>query len=242
MVRSVDIAGGLPLREGLARERSEEQRLFERGEARRGHRRVPGEATAALRMTAFDVTSLRGRRADQRFNRTAVGDLLERLTWSRPDQEAIVGAPGAYFDPDFARVTYRQGDETANRVANALLAAGLEPSDRVLLYCENSVEALLAMIGIAKAGLVAVPVNPLMAPDVLTLGDRARRAALRDRRRGPARARGRAPGCQADVIDRRRSPNSDSRRTRPPSPTSRSTATTSGRCSSRAARPRCPRR
>ena len=119
-------------------------------------------------MTAFDVTSLRGRRADQRWNRTAVGDLLERLTWSRPDHEAIVGAPGAYFDPAFARVSYRHGDETANRVANALLAAGLEPSDRVLLYCDNSVEALLTMIGIAKAGLVAVPVNPLMAPDVLT--------------------------------------------------------------------------
>jgi hypothetical protein len=39
----------------------------------------------------FDVTTLRGRRADQRWNRTAVGDLLERLTWSRPDQDAIVG-------------------------------------------------------------------------------------------------------------------------------------------------------
>src|SRR3954453_11339817 len=119
-------------------------------------------------MSAFDVTSLRDRRADQPWNRTSVGDLLERLTWSRPDQEAIVGAPGAYFDAAFARVTYRQGDEAANRVANALLAAGLEPADRVLLYCDNSVEALLTVIGIAKAGLVAVPVNPLMAPDVLT--------------------------------------------------------------------------
>src|SRR3954452_11980917 len=118
-------------------------------------------------MTDFDVTTLRGRRADRRWNRTAVGDLLERLTWSRPDQEAIVGWAGAYGDPAFARVTYRQADEAANRVANALLAAGLEPADRVLLYCENSVEALLTLLGIAKAGLVAVPVNPLMAPDVL---------------------------------------------------------------------------
>jgi acyl-CoA synthetase (AMP-forming)/AMP-acid ligase II len=118
-------------------------------------------------MTAFDVTSLRDRRADERWNRTAVGDLLERLTWSRPDQDAIVGWSGAYATPEFARVTYRQADEAANRVANALLAAGLERSDRVILYCENSVEALLTLIGIAKAGLVAVPVNPLMAPDVL---------------------------------------------------------------------------
>src|SRR3954454_4959075 len=127
-------------------------------------------------MTDFDVTTLRGRRADRRWNRTAVGDLLERLTWSRPDQEAIVAWAGAYGDPSFARVTYRQADEAANRVANALLAAGLEPADRVVLYCENSVEALLTLLGIAKAGLVAVPVKPLMAPDVLSWGVRQREA------------------------------------------------------------------
>jgi acyl-CoA synthetase (AMP-forming)/AMP-acid ligase II len=118
-------------------------------------------------MTAFDVTSLRDRRADERWNRTAVGDILERLTWSRPDQDAIVGWTGAYATPEFERVTYAQADVAANRVAHALLAAGLERSDRVVLYCDNSVEALLTLIGIAKAGLVAVPVNPLMAPDVL---------------------------------------------------------------------------
>jgi acyl-CoA synthetase (AMP-forming)/AMP-acid ligase II len=115
----------------------------------------------------FDVTTLRGRRADQRWNRTAVGDILERLTWSHPDKEAIVACPGAFADPAFERVTYRQADAIANQVAHALLAAGLQPADRVILYCDNSVEALLTMVGIAKAGLVAVPVNPLMAPDVL---------------------------------------------------------------------------
>jgi acyl-CoA synthetase (AMP-forming)/AMP-acid ligase II len=150
-------------------------------------------------MTAFDVTSLRGRRADQRWNRTSVGDLLERLTWSRPDQEAIVGAPGAFFDPAFARVSYRRGDETANRVANALHAQGLEPGDRVLLYCDNSVEALLTMIGIAKAGLVAVPVNPLMAPDVLTwaIDHVEPRYAIVD---DALRERAESAGLRADLI------------------------------------------
>src|SRR5215213_3122942 len=116
----------------------------------------------------FDVTSLNGRRAAQRWNRVAVGDILERLTWAHPDKEAIVAWAGAFADPVYERVTYREADATANQVANALLAAGLERSARVVLYCDNSVEALLTMIGIAKAGLVAVPVNPLMAPDVLT--------------------------------------------------------------------------
>jgi acyl-CoA synthetase (AMP-forming)/AMP-acid ligase II len=118
-------------------------------------------------MATFDVTSLHGRRADARFNRLAVGDLLERVTWVTPDKEALIGWEGAYGEAAYARVTYRQADETANRVAHALLAAGLRRSDRVIMYCDNSVEALLTLVGIAKAGLVAVPVNPLMAPDVL---------------------------------------------------------------------------
>jgi acyl-CoA synthetase (AMP-forming)/AMP-acid ligase II len=118
-------------------------------------------------VTAFDVTSLHGRRADERFNRLSVGDLLERVAWVTPDQDALIGWEGAYGEPAFARVSYRDADAVANRVAHALLGAGLARSDRVILYCDNSVEALLTLVGIAKAGLVAVPVNPLMAPDVL---------------------------------------------------------------------------
>ena len=44
--------------------------------------------------------------------------------------------------PRFARVTYRQADQLANQVANALLARGLRRGDTCMLFCENSVEAL----------------------------------------------------------------------------------------------------
>ena len=125
----------------------------------------------------IDVTSLSGRRALNRWERVSVGDVLERLTWSYPDKEAIVGWEGAYGESDFARLTYRQADELANRFANGLLARGLARSDRVLLFCENSVEAFLAKIGIAKAGMVAVPINPSLAPDVVA--DLIRRTAPR---------------------------------------------------------------
>ena len=54
----------------------------------------------------FDVTSLHHRRATRRWERTSVGDLLERMTWSFPDQEALVGREGAYADPAFRRLTY----------------------------------------------------------------------------------------------------------------------------------------
>ena len=115
----------------------------------------------------LDVTSLHHRRAVHRWERMSVGDLIERVTWSRPDKLAIVGRPGAYADERLAALTYRQADEAANQVAHALLASGLERGDVVLLFCENSVEAYLAKIGIAKAGLVAAPLNPMMAPDLV---------------------------------------------------------------------------
>lgn len=118
-------------------------------------------------MTVHDVETLRGRRADQRWNRMSVGDILERVTWSTPDKTALVGWQGAYADVRFERMTYRQADEAANQVAHALLTEGLSPGDRVLLYCGNSIEAVVLFFGIAKAGLVAVPVNSLLAPDVL---------------------------------------------------------------------------
>ncbi len=116
---------------------------------------------------AIDVETLRGRRAVQRWERTSVGDVFERLTWSRPDQVAIAAADGAHGEARFASVTYRQADAAANQLAHALATAGLAPGDRVLLFCENTVEAFLAKIGIAKAGMVAVPLNPGLAPDVL---------------------------------------------------------------------------
>src|SRR6478736_1064775 len=123
------------------------------------------ESLMSLREDAveLDVTSLHHRRAVHRWERMSVGDLIERVTWSRPDKEAIVGRPGAYADERMRALTYRQADTVANQVAHALLASGLERGDVVLLFCENSVEAYLAKIGIAKAGLVAAPLNPKLA-------------------------------------------------------------------------------
>jgi hypothetical protein len=62
----------------------------------------------------FDVTSLHHRRATNRWERTSVGDLLERMTWSYPDKLAIIGAPGAYADAEFASLTvfWRAGCNT----------------------------------------------------------------------------------------------------------------------------------
>ncbi|MBM6545412.1 AMP-binding protein [Janibacter sp. YIM B02568] len=115
----------------------------------------------------IDVTSLYGRRNDDRWNRMVIGDVFERVRWSTPDKVALIGWSGAYGRERLHQVTYAQADDFANRVANALLAQGLERGSRVLLYCDNSIEAVLTMIGVAKAGLVAVPVNPNFTGDLL---------------------------------------------------------------------------
>lgn len=114
----------------------------------------------------IDVENLVGRRPVNRWERVSVGDLLERMRWSYPDKEAIVASSDACTSSRFARLTYRQADELANQVANALIARGLTQGDRVLFFCENTIEAYVAKFGVAKAGGVCAPVNPRMAPDV----------------------------------------------------------------------------
>lgn len=115
----------------------------------------------------LDVENFRNRRNDDRWNRVSVGDVIERMTWIEPDKTALVCTPDATVDPAYQRVTYRQANALVNRVANALLARDLPPATRIAMFCDNSTEAWLTKIGIAKAGLVAAPVNVMMAPDVM---------------------------------------------------------------------------
>lgn len=128
---------------------------------------IPSRAGAATDAALFDTESLYNRRADKRWDRVCVGDITERMTWSRPDDLAIVGWEGAYSSPEFASLTWRQADELANRVANMLLDHGLRRGDRLMLACENSVEAYVAKLGAAKVGVVAASLNPAFAPDVV---------------------------------------------------------------------------
>jgi long-chain acyl-CoA synthetase len=63
--------------------------------------------------------------------------------------------------------TYGQVDEISGRVASALLATGLQRGDKVAVQLPNLPQFLFAYFGILKAGLVMVPLNPLlMAPEV----------------------------------------------------------------------------
>jgi acyl-CoA synthetase (AMP-forming)/AMP-acid ligase II len=64
-------------------------------------------------------------------------------------------------------LTYAQWNARACRLANGLLGLGLKKGDRVALLAFNRVEWMEIYIALAKAGLVAVPVNfRLVTPEV----------------------------------------------------------------------------
>src|SRR5574341_2272635 len=83
-----------------------------------------------------------------------IGTLLPRHARYRPDHLAVV------FERE--RLTFRQLNARVNRLANALLAAGLAKGDKVATVLPNCLEQLDVYWAAAKTGLVVVPMSPLL--------------------------------------------------------------------------------
>jgi long-chain acyl-CoA synthetase len=69
---------------------------------------------------------------------------------------------------DDYRLTYAEIDRMANRVANALIEHGVRRGDRVAIYLNNSIEAVVSIFATLKAGGVFVVVNHTTKRDKLT--------------------------------------------------------------------------
>src|SRR5262245_59318592 len=72
-------------------------------------------------------------------------------------------------DAEFAihgdrRITYREALAETNRLANALVGAGLRMGDRIAVLSKNSIEFVLLYLAASKAGVVIVPLNYRLAP------------------------------------------------------------------------------
>lgn len=80
-----------------------------------------------------------------------LADLFEVVADACPERTALVAGD--------VRLTYRELDERANRVAHAFAAAGLEPGDHVGVYARNRAEWMEAMIGAFKSRTVPINVN-----------------------------------------------------------------------------------
>lgn len=89
-----------------------------------------------------------------------VNHFLEESTRNYPDKVALITTRGRY--------TYREIDEMSNKVAHSLLSEGLKRGDRVAVFMDNSMEAVVSLFGILKAGGVFLMINPTTKSEKLT--------------------------------------------------------------------------
>ena len=102
--------------------------------------------------------------------------------------------PGKLAVRDSRRsLTYAQWDERASRLANALLGLGLAKGDRVALLAYNAIEWLEIYVALARAGLVAVPINFRLVGREIALHRGAQRGPRLHRPGRLVRHRGRRP-------------------------------------------------
>ncbi len=101
-----------------------------------------------------------------------VGDIATNNARRYPQKRALV-------DGDRS-LTWSQVDDRARRLAHLMLGRGLSQGDRVLVIARNCIEWPEISFGLAKAGLIAVPVNIRLAPDELAhiRDDSGARAAI----------------------------------------------------------------
>ena len=87
--------------------------------------------------------------------------LSKELTFSRFDQmsDRYPDRPAVIYLGE--RFSYRILRELGERFAGALAIMGVCKGDRVMVYIANSIQWVIAFLGIQKIGAVIVPVSPI---------------------------------------------------------------------------------
>jgi amino acid adenylation domain-containing protein len=107
-------------------------------------------------------------------------DFLEQSARRSPRKVALVAPAG--------RFTYSQLDLRANALAHLLIAKGVERGERVVIYADNGVDAVVAFWAVLKANAVACFVSPLTRSAALArlLNDCGATAVVSHRTHAPA--------------------------------------------------------
>jgi len=138
--------------------------LFKRESVLRliGHFQTLGQSAAAdpdRPIATLNMLTARERDEFDAFNATAmpcpdtlVHQLIEAQTVATPQREAIRAGKSS--------LTYRELNDTANRLARMLQSRGIGRGDLVGICLERSPEMVVAMLAILKAGAAYVPMDP----------------------------------------------------------------------------------
>ncbi|WP_319930872.1 non-ribosomal peptide synthetase [Xenorhabdus santafensis] len=81
-----------------------------------------------------------------------IHQLFEQQAESQPDAVALV-----YQD---SQLSYAELNQRANQLAHSLIAFGIRPDDRIALCVDRSLDMIIGMLGILKAGAGYVPCDP----------------------------------------------------------------------------------
>ncbi|WP_394836377.1 amino acid adenylation domain-containing protein [Pendulispora rubella] len=110
------------------------------------------------RCTMMDATERRRILTDR--NATAVHFPLENGLHHLVETQARRTPDAPALTADGTTLTYSELDQRANRLAWELVRRGVEPDARVGVCAERSVEMMVALLGILKAGAAYVPLDP----------------------------------------------------------------------------------
>src|SRR3954468_309290 len=89
------------------------------------------------------------------FRDVTVGDLLTRLARALPDREALVYGEAPRF-------TFAALEREARTIARGLMAAGIAPGERVVVWATNVPEWVVLQFALAKIGAILVTANTLL--------------------------------------------------------------------------------
>lgn len=91
--------------------------------------------------------------------------------WKEPSRLRDIGRTQPGFGDRIAlsegnaRLSYVELDRQIQRARGAYADMGLSPGDRVVLLLPTSIQFVVAYLGAHRAGLVVIPLNPLLGPD-----------------------------------------------------------------------------
>lgn len=120
---------------------------------------ILGSAVKLLPHMGTTLKGLGALIATKGHKKNSIGLLLEKQAEKQPERVAIL-----YKNE---KITYRQLNEQANRIAHMLHDLGVKSGDAVAIELENRPEVLMLVMGAVKLGAVASMINTSQKGDVL---------------------------------------------------------------------------
>jgi fatty-acyl-CoA synthase len=90
-----------------------------------------------------------------------IGQMITEIAKTYSNRDALVHTEIG------TRIDYHQFSQQIDRTARGFLSQGIQPGDRVALWSSNVPEWIHSMMGLAKIGAMAVPIDPAASKDAL---------------------------------------------------------------------------